>query len=794
MIKKSKVILAWLLTSLLPVILSGQENPADLRSAGEKLEDYGLIKPFEELWLHTDREIYVSGEAVRIKGYLLSYPDLILASCDSYVYAEILSCDNRPVAQATMMIEEGSGTVMLYLPDTLSSGPYMLRAYTAVMKNYLPHGCFMKSITVVNPFSDRQVNLFTGTKFRNDPPSKIFFLPEGGNLINGVENRTGIITLNKYGYPVACSGWLQTEEGLIVADVMCDSSGTSLPSFIPEKGVQYYFVPEATAERFPLPAVSDEGIILSADYNEEGLVTISARQITGKESSTLRSGIILVQSRGKILLNEKVNFRNQEFNTIIPAGELSPGINNIALFDAEGNFLRERYIFIPVPGVNQPVIQCTHPVKRRDNVRIEIEGLVAGSGSLSVSVPSPGKQGLLASEYLMLGSEIRLPVNLPFQRESFPALSTKTKNILLLGATSNWIDWMKITSGSFEQNRWFEEREGRFLYMTQPGNEDPGILPRPRAYLTAFGFSPSFQYAEEDSTGRFIFFLEKKKNIKNIIIRVDSGGTSMPVSFENRYSERYIPSEFPADTTPSESEAEAEQLMVRYQVRKIYGITDTASLIPVLPVRPPAFRLYGRADLEVLLEDYISLSSMREIFFELIKIVSVRTGRGEEGSVIYDPLLKRSPALFIDLVPVDDADIILNLNPAHVKQIDVITGDYMVGNLLFPGIISVTTHEGNYNDIRLPDNSIRIPWKMYDESKAFFTPDYSVDEASHSRLPDFRNTLYWNDGHAIESGETTVYEFPVSDDTQDYQINFNMFNHKGDIISVRSKLSLSGIL
>lgn len=83
---------------------------------------------------------------------------------------------------------------------------------------------------------------------------------------------------------------------------------------------------------------------------------------------------------------------------------------------------------------------------------------------------------------------------------------------------------------------------------------------------------------------------------------------------------------------------------------------------------------------------------------------------------------------------------------------------------------------------------------MYDESKAFITPDYSAEEARRSRLPDFRSTLYWNDGHAIESGGTTVYEFPASDDTQDYQVIFNMFNHKGDIISVRSKLSLSGIL
>jgi hypothetical protein len=492
--------------------------------------------------------------------------------------------------------------------------------------------------------------------------------------------------------------------------------------------------------------------------------------------------------------SERITFRKEEFRTVVPAEDLSPGINNIALFDADGNFLCERYLFIPSPEPSHPLMRCTQPGKRRDNIRIEIEVPDAGVGSLSVSVPSPGKQGLLASEYLMLGSEIRLPVNLPAQREAFPFLSTDAKNILLLGATSNWIDWVKIASGTFEPHIWHEERDGRFLYLTQPAEEGENTQNRRKAYLTAFGLSPSFQYAEDDGTGRYTFFIEKKDNINEIIIRVDDGGVNRPVSIESRYSDRYLPSLFPADTLPSGSEGEAEQLTVRYQVRKIYGITDTASVAAALPVRRPAFRLYGRADQEVILDDYITLSSMREIFFELIKRLSVRSGRDGAGSVIYDPTLRRSPSLFIDLVPVDDADIILDLNPAHVKQIDIITGDYMVGDALFPGIISVTTHEGNYNDIRLPDNTVRIPWKMHDHPKAFVMPDYVTDASRRSRLPDFRNTLYWNDGPVSDIEGTTVYEFPGSDDTADYQVIFNMFTPAGDIICVRSKLSLSGIL
>jgi hypothetical protein len=781
---KSKIIITWLIASLLPAALAGQDISAGNRPASEKLENYCRSNPFEELWLHTDREIYAAGEAVRIKGYLLSYPELKLASYDSYVYAEILAHDNRPVAQSTIMVEEGSGTVILFLPDTLSSGTYLLRAYTAVMKNYMPHGCFMKSITVVNPFSDRRVNLFTGTKSRNDPPSEVIFLPEGGALINGTGNRTGIITLNRYGFPVSCNGRLENEEGLTVTRVTSDSTGTGSFSFTPAKGVQYYFIAENGSERYPLPVASDKGIMLSADYDDEGSVTVRAIQISEGDELPYRSGIMLIQARGKILHSEKITFRKEEFRTVVPAEDFTPGINNIALFDADGNFLCERYLFIPSTERSHPLIICTQPEKRRANIRIEIERTVSGAGSLSVSVPSPGKEGLLASEYLMLGSEIRLPVNLPSQREAFPFLSTEAKNILLLGATSNWIDWVKIDAGTYKPHIWHDEREGRFLYLNQPAEEGQNTLNGRKAYLTAFGLSPSFQYSEDDGTGRYTFFIEKKDHINEIIISVEDDGVNRPVNIESRYSDRYLPSLFPADTLPAGSDDEAEQLTVRYQVRKIYGITDTASVSAALPVRRPPFRLYGRADQEVILDDYIALSSIREIFFELVKRVSVRSGRDGAGSVIYDPTLRRSPALFIDLVPVNDADIVL----------DIITGDYIAGDALFPGIISVTTHEGNYNDIRLPDNTIRIPWKMHDLPKAFITPDYGAETSVRSHLPDFRNTLYWNDGPVSDSGGTTVYEFPSSDDTGDYQIIFNMFTHTGDIISVRSKLSLAGIL
>lgn len=349
-------------------------------------------------------------------------------------------------------------------------------------------------------------------------------------------------------------------------------------------------------------------------------------------------------------------------------------------------------------------------------------------------------------------------------------------------------------SGSAGPSLFPEEKEGRFLFVSLPERDSLAPGENVKAWLTSYGQTPSFQYAAGDSTGRFVFYLEKKNNPDDLIIRVDNGGVSQPLKIESRFSDMYITREFIADTTYMKTGVATERLLAGYQLRKIYGISDTASIDQSHGEERQPVPFYDKPDQELFLDDYISLSSMREIFFELIKRLSVRSGRKDQGDVIYDPILKRSPSLFVDMVLVDDAETLLNINPVYVKKIDVITGDYMVGDVVFPGIVSVFTRKGNFTDARLPSNSVRMPWRMYDPRKAFITPDYSTVDGINSRQPDFRNTLYWSGSLNRDDNGSIYYEFWSSDDSQDYEVSFNVITDTGEIISARGTLSLTGIL
>ncbi|MFN2336363.1 MAG: hypothetical protein ABR560_05285, partial [Bacteroidales bacterium] len=111
----------------------------------------GSEKPVgEKIYVHTDREVYIAGEKIWFQVYLLDAQSGRLTLTSNLAYVEILNSENRPVMQKRIRLEEGCGPGEAVLPDTLSSGSYLLRAYTGAMKNFMPDGCFMKRINIYN--------------------------------------------------------------------------------------------------------------------------------------------------------------------------------------------------------------------------------------------------------------------------------------------------------------------------------------------------------------------------------------------------------------------------------------------------------------------------------------------------------------------------------------------------------------------------------------------------------------------------------------------------------------------
>lgn len=148
------------------------------------------------------------------------------------------------------------------------------------------------------------------------------------------------------------------------------------------------------------------------------------------------------------------------------------------------------------------------------------------------------------------------------------------------------------------------------------------------------------------------------------------------------------------------------------------------------------------------------------------------------------------PSLMIDGVIINDPSMIVNLDPEIVEKIDVINRTYLVGKYFFSGIVNVITKSGDFSCVSLPEYLTRLAYRVIDPVRSFVSPDYSSEEFKDSRIPDYRNTLYWNPSVKTEKDGKTRVEFWSSDNKSDYIINIQGITREGKIFSLQKPIKV----
>jgi hypothetical protein len=122
--------------------------------SNEGLDNFNVKNCLEKLYLNTDRDIYFTGEMVWLKVYKLSSLTNSPYDLSKVVYVELLDSLNNPVNQVKILVNGTSGSSEFRLSDTLSTGNYLIRAYTKWMLNYSEDLFFYKTLTIINPFKN----------------------------------------------------------------------------------------------------------------------------------------------------------------------------------------------------------------------------------------------------------------------------------------------------------------------------------------------------------------------------------------------------------------------------------------------------------------------------------------------------------------------------------------------------------------------------------------------------------------------------------------------------------------
>ncbi len=331
------------------------------------------------------------------------------------------------------------------------------------------------------------------------------------------------------------------------------------------------------------------------------------------------------------------------------------------------------------------------------------------------------------------------------------------------------------------------EREGHYLsgrikYRESNFSDFSDFL-----FMSIQGKVADFKYAVIDSAGRFTFTMPVDDKMRNLILQPENANSNMILEIEPSFS-WILPETNSYRDSFSDSQLDVfSDLSFNYQAAKIYGsirkepVTDGDTALKKR-------RFYGIPEMEIFLDDYISLPVMQEVFFELLPGIILRSRKTGYELKITNPLTgnfyAEPPLVMIDGVIINDLTVLADLNPEIVEKIEVVKTPYLTGDLILHGIVNVITRSGDFSNMTMPDYAVVLPYRVIDKPWTFNAPDYTDEQNNPGRVPDLRNTLYWNPSVKTDIKGEVEIEFWTSDLPGNYTINIKGISGTGEILSL----------
>ncbi len=244
------------------------------------------------------------------------------------------------------------------------------------------------------------------------------------------------------------------------------------------------------------------------------------------------------------------------------------------------------------------------------------------------------------------------------------------------------------------------------------------------------------------------------------IVQAEKDGTLYKVEIESPFWEHVHVSHRGRFGKIDEGNGEMINSYVDAQVQQVYA-RSVSNHSQTAPDISAAF--FGKPDDHYNLDDYTRFSKMEEVFREYVAPVAVNRIAGKPVLRVYKPdeheTYNRDPLVLLDGYPVMDITKLFEFDPLKVHSIDVINRRYARAGSVFDGIVSLNTYSHNLNGYKV-DSAAKIIRNMnIAAAKRFVAPAYEDSTQRYSRLPDFRNQLYWNAN--VNTNEITFYTSDV---------------------------------
>ena len=326
--------------------------------------------------------------------------------------------------------------------------------------------------------------------------------------------------------------------------------------------------------------------------------------------------------------------------------------------------------------------------------------------------------------------------------------------------------------------RYLREDEGYILSGTVKEKSSDSILENACVLLSTTDTVANLKYSFTDTTGRFYFLLDRCYNNKELIIQTKFDA-SYRGNTEIRMDDRSIvkPDVPPVKLTLDNSlrtflSNHLTINLVNSSFRKNYYTDEKPESNTCVNT---GYDFFGKPDNIIYPSDFIDLPNFDEVADNLIPYVRFRTDKNGTytiqvpSSETHMYLSDENALVLLNNIPLFDYGMLKNLNSKQIEKIKICLRMMMYGDLQISGIISITA-DGDFLPFLTKENKvIQISNDVIKRDKGFVLQDYKDSNSSGTKLPDFRQTLYWDPDVRIK-GDRLEIEFYTSDLKAAYEI------------------------
>ncbi len=782
-----------------------------------QFDKYHAELPQEKAYFHLDKPYYTAGETIWFKAYLTEATNLFPDTVSIPLYVELI--DNQAgklIGKKILKMEGGSAYSDFVLPDSLKAGYYRLRAYTNWMLNSDENLLFTKDFKVFKPGTEDNAPMKL-----NSQEIDFRFFPEGGNLVEGLENRIAYKAVDVLGNGLDVSGMVLSDKGDTVINFESEHLGMGIFTFKPQIGEKYIAkikYRNIYEKEIALPDAQKEGFVMGVESVAD---KDNIRLFVGHNLSNLTGQITIIgQARGKICYAAKTVSTKKVLLMKIPKNKFPQGVTQFTVFDDKGVPQCERVVFFNKgKELNISILPNKNKYLSREKVTIDIDAKDEEGkpieGDFSVSV-SDGNQVLHApfeeniSTYLQLSSDLKGIIEQPAYY--FSQNNTDiNRHLDILMMTQGWrrFKWSEVMKPELPLPKFALER----------GMSLSGEISRPNGKIFEKPVNMTFIFSLKDSTRLFgmgeagknglfelndLSFIDSAKVIVQAIAGSSNRNTKIFINKQFFPKIQVIAIPYNAVTFDEHDLADyLKRTKDALELEKLLRFNKTQMLKEVVvkakkkPVERDSRVLYGNASKSMKIDQsMIGYMNVLDLLRGRLAGVQV-SGDAMNPSVVirgFSSLSGSSEPLFLLDGMRTDKSAILMIPVSDVEKIDVLTGaeSAIYGMGAAAGVISVLTKRGNSdydysNDIALGIEIVNMAG--YAPLKEFYAPKYDEKLPEHIR-PDYRSTIYWSPKVKTDANGKAQITFFNSDAETKVNINLEGLSSKGVPIVAKSNYSV----